>query len=578
MTPLALCLLLTVQVDGAADARTYEDERLAEVLAGEGLAPFAPTAGDRVAFVRVVGHDVFTPDDFWPDWFNLAHVQTAKDVVERELLFAVGGPFERLDESARILRAMFIFSFVRVTPVRRAADGAVGVLVFVRDLWSLRLEQGFQVTGPSIDRLLLQLTERNLLGRAKVATLRFTMDPSSWSVGEILYDPRVFGGGLEAGEHVEAFFSRLDGRFDGVAGLITAGAPLYDLAQQWGFSVEGSVEARTRRQMLDGEPLPWDAAGTPAVEQVPSIWGERNVTIDARLRRQFTQLLVHRLALGVGFIDDAAEPIEETKLPPALADAFAREVLPPTRRTLFPFLAYQGFAAKHRIYEDLDTFGISEPVRLGPSLSVLIGAGSKAALSSSDTVFGAGAFAIADDPWGGLVEAAAEGGARLEDGMVKNRTLTLRLRLASAPVLAGRLLVRLDTTLRREDETNTLVTLGGDNGLRGYPSSAFYDVGASLAQSTLEWRSLPIDLATIQLGLAAFYDAGAIFFEPAEAKPHHSIGVGVRFLFPQFNRGVYRLDLAAPLDELGVRVLLSFGDTQMVEHGRAAFDRLVPRK
>ena len=102
--------------------------------------------------------------------------------------------------------------------------------------------------------------------------------------------------------------------------------------------------------------------------------------------------------------------------------------------------------------------------------------------------------------------------------------------------------------------------------------------GASLAQGTLEWRSLPIDLATVQLGVAAFYDAGAIFFEPADAAPHHSVGVGLRFLFPQFNRGVYRLDLAAPLDELGFRVLLSFGDTQAVEHGRAAFDRLVPRR
>lgn len=576
--PLALCLLLTVQVDGANDARTYEDGRLAEVLRTEGLEPFAPTDDDRIGFVRVIGHDVFTPDDFWPDWFNLAHVQTARDVVERELLFAVGGPFERLDESARILRAMFIFSFARVTPVRRSADGAIGVLVFVRDLWSLRLEQGFQVTDTSIDRLLLQLTERNLVGRAKVATLRFTMDPSSWSLGEILYDPRVWGGGLEAGEHVEAFFSRLDGRFDGVAGLVTAGAPLYELAQQWGFAVEGSIEARTHRQMRVGEVLPWDAADTAAVEQVPQIWGQRNVAIEAKLRRQFTRLLVHRLALGVGFIDDVAEPIEETKLPPALADAFAREVLPPTRRTLFPFLAYQGFAAKHRVYEDLDTFGSSEPVRLGPSLAATIGAGSRAALSSSDTVFGAGAFAIADDPWGGLVEAAAEGGARLEDGVVKNRTLSLRLRLATAPVAAGRLLWRLDATLRRADETNTLVTLGGDNGLRGYQSRAFYDFGASLAQSTLEWRSLPIDLATVQLGVAAFYDAGAIFFQPVDAVPHHSIGVGVRFLFPQFNRGVYRLDLAAPLDELGLRVLLSFGDTQVVEHGRTAFDRLVPRR
>ena len=118
MTTLLLCLALAVQSDGAADAATYEDERLAAVLAAEGLTPFAPSDPDRVAFVRIVGHDVFTPDDPWPDWLNLAHVQTARDVIERELLFVVGAPFVRLDESARNLRALFISSLVRITPVR----------------------------------------------------------------------------------------------------------------------------------------------------------------------------------------------------------------------------------------------------------------------------------------------------------------------------------------------------------------------------------------------------------------------------------------------------------------------------
>lgn len=582
MTPLVLCLLVAVQADGADDASTYEDGQLAAVLEREGLAPFAPDDDDRVTFLRIVGHDVFTPDDFWPDWLNLVHVRTAEDVIARELLFTVGGPFERLDESARNLRAMFVFALVRVTPVRKRSDGTVGVLVFARDLWSLRLEQGFQITGASVDRLMVQLTERNLFGRAKVATVRFALDPSSWSLGEIAYDPRVWGGALEAGERIELYLSRFDSRFDGAAGRVIVGMPLNDVRQPWGVAVDAAIEARTHRNVVDGAILPWDAPDTVTAERVPQVWGERNVAVEAMVRRQFTRWpapwLVHRLALGVGFVDDDAEPIAETALPPELHDAFARDVLPPVRRTLFPFLDYQAFTTDHRVYEDLDTFGVSEPVRLGPSLAVTMGAGSRAALSSSDTVFAAGAVAIAADPWDGLVEAAAEGSARLEDGVVKNRTLSLRLRMASAPTLAGRVVWRVDTTMRRNDETNTLVTLGGDTGLRGYGSGAFFDVGASVAQSTLEWRSLPIDLASVQLGLACFYDAGGIFHEPADLALHHDVGVGVRFLFPQFNRGVYRLDVAVPLDELGLRVLMTFGDTQVVEHGRAAFDRLVPRR
>lgn len=578
MTPLVLCLWLSVQLDGADDARTYEDGRLAAVLAQEGLVAFSPGPDERIAFVHLVGHEVFTPDDFWPDLFNLAHVQTARDVVERELLFGVGDGFDHLEETARNLRAMFIFSLVRITPVRRVADGAAGVLVFVRDLWSLRFEQGFQVTGASVDRLLLQLTERNVLGRAKVASARFTMDPSSWALGQTLYDPRVWGGALEAGERVDVYFSRHSGAFDGAAGAAQLGAPLHSLQQPWGFDLGGAFDVRTQRQIQDGAILTWDAPGTLDVEQVPRVWGQRSFAVDGSVRRQFQALLTHRLALGLGFTDDHVAPVDETGLPPALAEAFARDVLPAVRRTLFPFVAYHGFAGRHRVYEDLDSYGVSEAVRLGPSLSVSLGAGSKAALSSSDTVFAAGAVGVALDPWDGLVEAAAEASARWEDGAVINRVLSLRLRLASPPRLAGRVLWRTDATFRRLDQTHTLVTLGGDNGLRGYSSQAFYDFGASVLQSTLEWRSLPIDLATVQLGVAAFYDTGAIFTLPRNAVARHSVGVGLRFLFPQLNRGVYRLDAAVPLNERGLRVTLSFGDTQAVEHARPAFDRLAPRR
>lgn len=578
MTPLALCLLLSVQTDGADDARTWEDQRLAAVLGSEGLEPFAPVDDDRITFIHVVGQDVFMPDDFWPDWFNLAHVMTARDVIERELLFSVGGPFTRLDESARNLRAMFVFSLVRVTPVRRVADGAPGVLVFVRDLWSLRFEQGFQITGASVDRLLLQLTERNLMGRAKVASVRFTMDPGSWGIGETVSDPRVWGGDLEAGERVDVYFSRHSGAFDGASGAAVFGAPLITLQQPWGFDLGAGIDARTQRQIQEGRVLTWDAPGTLEVEQIPRVWGERALTVDASLRRQFTALLTHRLTLGLGFSDDFVEPVEETGLPPDLADSFAREVLPSVRRTLYPFVAYHGFAARYRVYEDLDSYGVSEAVRLGPSLSVALGAGGKAALSSSDTVFAVAAVGMALDPADALLEAAAEATARWEDGQVKNRALALKVRLASPPRLAGRLLWRTDATFRRFDEARTLVTLGGDNGLRGYPSQAFYDFGASVLQSTLEWRSLPLDLASVQLGAAAFYDTGAIFHEPRDAVFHHSLGAGIRFLFPQFNRGVYRLDAAVPLDASGFRVTVSSGDTQAVEHARPAVDRLAPRR
>lgn len=576
LVPLVLSLALASPVD---DAHTWEDAQLATVLEEQGLEAFRPEARDRVGFIRIVRHDVFTPDDPWPDVFNLAHLKTEEDVVARELLFAPGDSYDKLEETARNLRDMFIYTFVRVVPVRKVDDGATGALVFTRDLWSLRFEQGFQVTGTSIDRLLLQLTERNVLGRAKVGSVRFTMDPSSWSIGETWVDPRIWGSGIRGLEDVDLYFSRATGAFDGSSGAFIVGAPLLSLSQPWGFDLRALYDVRTIRQIQNGAVITWDAPSTIEVEAVPRVWGQRAFDVEASVLRQFAAgPFVHRITAGVGLTDDFVEPVAETALPPHLADEFAAEVLPTVRRTLFPFVAFHAFSPRFRIYEDLDTFGVSEAVRLGPSLSVSAGAGTTAALSSSDTVFATGTFGTALDPLGGLFEAAVEGSARWENGSVVNRVFAGRLRFATPPAFAGRFLLRADATFRKNDVTNVFVAIGGDNGLRGYPSQAFFDFGASVAQGTVEWRSLPIDLASAHVGVAAFYDVATLFKTLDDAVPHHSVGVGIRFLFPQLNHGVYRVDLAAPLDERGFHVLLSFGDTQAVEHALPAFSRLAPRR
>jgi hypothetical protein len=564
----------------ADDAHTWEDQHLEKVMAEEGLEPFSPSSVDRIQFVRIVRTDVFTPDDPWPDFLNIAHFTTVEAVVARELLFAPGDPFDHLEETARNLRSMFIFAFVRVVPVKRREGGDVGVLVLTRDLWSLRFEQGFQVTATSIDRLVLQLTERNVLGNAKLLSARFGMDPSQWFLGQTYIDPRVLLSHITALESVDVFFSRANGSFDGSRGLLFVGAPLLNLQQPWGFELSTRYDIRVIRQIRNNEILTWDAPGTPDVETIPRVWGQRDVDAEAVVHRQLDLhgVFIHRVSAGIGFSDDYVEPIAETHLPRALESAFRADVLPLTRRTIFPLAAVHIFSPRFRLYEDLDTFGVTEAVRLGPSLAVVMGAGTKALLSSSDTVFATGTIGVALDPFGGLFEAAAEGSGRWEDGRVVNRIWSARLRYATAPILAGRLLLRGDATLRRDDVTNVLVSLGGDNGLRGYSSAAFFDFGASIAQATIEWRSLPIDLWSAHIGVAAFYDVGSVFQELRDAQVKQSVGVGVRFLFPQLNRGVYRIDVAAPIDELGFRVLLSIGDNQAVEHARPAFDRLVPRR
>jgi hypothetical protein len=50
-----------------------------------------------------------------------------------------------------------------------------------------------------------------------------------------------------------------------------------------------------------------------------------------------------------------------------------------------------------------------------------------------------------------------------------------------------------------------------------------------------------------QVGVAAFYDAGHAANELSALRLKHAVGIGLRILFPQANRQVFRFDWGFPL-------------------------------
>ena len=59
-----------------------------------------------------------------------------------------------------------------------------------------------------------------------------------------------------------------------------------------------------------------------------------------------------------------------------------------------------------------------------------------------------------------------------------------------------------------------------------------------------------------------FYDAGSVYRDVQTAKVHQAVGIGARWLVPQFNRVVYRLDVGVPLEGSGLVLNLSGGSNQ----------------
>jgi hemolysin activation/secretion protein len=135
---------------------------------------------------------------------------------------------------------------------------------------------------------------------------------------------------------------------------------------------------------------------------------------------------------------------------------------------------------------------------------------------------------------------------------------------------------RLDWLIRQDLTTISLVSLGGDNGLRGYSSEHFFSYDASRLRGNVEYRTPPRRWGSIRWGLVAFYDMGLLHdgtvFEATDAGPvklpcmpmAHAVGGGLRFVMPQASRFSYRLDLGVPLDGKGFMVSLSSESGQAV--------------
>jgi hypothetical protein len=100
--------------------------------------------------------------------------------------------------------------------------------------------------------------------------------------------------------------------------------------------------------------------------------------------------------------------------------------------------------------------------------------------------------------------------------------------------------------LRGAPLSRQLLVLGGSNGLRGAEAEQY--AGSNLALVNLEYRTLPVEILTLHVGLVLFLDAGAAF---PQSPWVHSVGVGLRFLFPQFDRETARIDFGYVFDEPG---------------------------
>jgi len=572
---------------------SYEMQRLSLFLTAAGYQIDPEPEGKRIAWLRIERREVFEPDDlrvpivlpsFASTWPNHFHWLTEHSRIRRELLLHKGERYvQRLaDESMRNLRGLGIIALASIVPVKTPDPTLVGVIVYTRDLWSLRLEQSFTGAGSTFSAA-GQLVERNFLGRGASLSVRGAIDPIRFSVGQTLYHKRLLDQ-LSVYESFDVLWKRQGAQAEGSTGTLILSRPWYNLAQHSAYSLYLKYADYVSRDTQGANVVGYDIAPEhygQTCELGPQtclarVFRDRQYRVelnyDYRIGRRYKQIF----SGGFTLLTRQVAPNAETGLLPEQEATFREEVLPKVRRDIYPYVRYRLSLPDFAVFSNLTSFKQSETVRVGPSLDGFVGLPLKAYGASSDGLVLHGEMTYVWAEHDTLLDVGAEGYARLENGRALDQRLILHARGATPewPAIAGRLVARLNLDVRHNDSQRTFVALGGDNGIRGYPAQNFYVIGGSRFIGNVEYRSSPIALDSVHFGFVVFYDAGAVYASSSGTRAgtartglHQAAGTGVRFMFPQFNRGVFRCDVGVPFDSdgsHGLTALVTYSSEQFV--------------
>jgi hypothetical protein len=540
-----------------AETPELEQRALTRVLGADAQRDPAPS-GKRIESVQIARLPVFDEDDPVPDLVNVLHAQTRERVIQRELLFAPGERYsiERAEETVRNLQLLPQFGVVVVAAVRGSSDELVKVVVIVRDVWSLRLAYDFQGTlergrrlplvvggtlpipRPSVNYLLVSPVETNLFGTRTQAGAIFTLQPDRYSFGASAVHPRISGSKVDASAQGRVFVNLDSGKPEGSTAAFAVYRHLVALSDRWAFLAGAGWLVEETRVFSDRKPY-ITRSGVP-LEYRTSI--QRG---GAELTRSFGRTLKLDVTAGVELNRRRFEARQRPEDSDEAFAAFLARDVPVSDTRLSPFLQVEHRTARFLATRDVETLALQESFALGQVAALRIYPAARGIGSSRD-LFGSVAWLGYTLPWqDGFARAIASSSVEVANDAKHQASAQGGLRLVTPRLGFFRLVVDGVVASVYRNFLNRRLSLGGDTRPRGYASASLR--GSSALAATLEARTSSVNVLSARVGLAAFYDVGGVdeSFRALSAK--QSLGVGVRVLFPQLNRQVFRLDWAAPL-------------------------------
>lgn len=526
----------------------YEEESLARALAKTHAVPDLEPDGKILEGIDVVALDVIEDRDPAPEALNMFHVTTREGVVRREVLLKIGEPYKQflVDDTVRALRTFRQVSLVIVQPTRGSTPDRVRLLVVTKDVWSLRANSDFGISGKGIDHLRFEPTERNVGGTFDSVFGRFELYPATMTFGAGVYVPRLDARPLYMSAEANVVMNRRRGEPEGTYGTAIIRRPVLSTRQLWSWVVRTEWHSEIIRRYLNAEVAGFDAPSTPEVERYPDQYRARTFIENMQFTRSFGLARKVDLTLGAEVNAKQYQGFDPRRVG-AIVAADHRRLREPTSDTrAAPFVETHVYESRFLRTHDLDTLGLAEDYRLGYDVTARAYPVTRFVGSSRNFV---GFDAVAQYVWklgDGMSRLNAETILEAQPDNIPVRTHAVNASIYSPRFFLGRLVVDGLMIARPRNYLNLRSTVGGESRLRGQPSGAL--IGENLVAVNTELRSRPVSILASQIGGVLFYDV-ADASDDWPPKPKSSAGFGLRFVFPQLDRNVIRFDVGFPIEK-----------------------------
>ncbi|AMQ88247.1 hypothetical protein J122_3142 [Marinobacter excellens LAMA 842] len=491
--------------------------------------------GATIGSIRVIQRPIFDTTDPDQDNFlyralNTLNTPTWESALRSQLVFVEGDTYNPglLEESERVLRQREYLTAAWVGVTRLCGD-EVEVSVLARDTWTLLPTLGITRSGGD-NTTNAGISDPNFLGSGKSLGISYTKDPDRSETSVFVDDPNV------AGSHWQAGFS-YDDRSDGRGRSAYLERPFFSERTNWRFGVAGVDDVREESRYVGAQAI----ADYRRIREYFSIDGGWRLA--ERNERQLRLLAGYRYE-AFGF--------------QSLPDQPALDVLPDDRTLSYPWIGFDYRQNRFREMTNLTRLQRVEDVRDGFVWRTEFGYSGTGLGATEDRIVLNMSFQdslLATETNYASYGLEQSGTYRLDEDRVENLLGTLSLEyFHGGSVRWTGWYTSLAFTAARNLTADQQLLIGGENGLRGYPSE--YQQGDRRVLWTLERRYFPDwhPFKLFRMGGVVFVDAGRAWFADGQSNGPdggvlRDIGVGLRLASSRVEvQRMLHFDLAFPLD------------------------------